>query len=76
MPFGRYPANIKSYRGTSTRDGTNVPGARDRQPCYTCWSSRILRYMAQRSDWVPLTAGLARMEGENATYIRASDNLR
>jgi hypothetical protein len=31
--------------------------------------------MAQRNDWVLLTTGLARMEGENAMYTRASDNL-
>jgi hypothetical protein len=38
--------------------------------------------MAQRNDRVPvddgflLTTGLARMEGENAMYTRASDNSR
>jgi hypothetical protein len=31
--------------------------------------------MAQRNDWIPLTTGLARMEGENARYTRASDKL-
>jgi len=31
--------------------------------------------MAQRNDWVLLTTGLARLEGENAMYTRASDNL-
>ena len=32
--------------------------------------------MAQRNAWVLLTTGLARLEGENAMYIRASDNVR
>jgi len=31
--------------------------------------------MAQRNAWVLLTTGLARMEGENVMYTRASDNL-
>lgn len=31
--------------------------------------------MAQRNDWLLLTTGLARVEGEHATYTRASDNL-
>ncbi len=31
--------------------------------------------MAQRNDWILLTTGLARMEGENAMYTRASDKL-
>jgi hypothetical protein len=31
--------------------------------------------MAQRNAWVLLTTGLARMEGENVMYIRASDNV-
>jgi hypothetical protein len=31
--------------------------------------------MAQRNAWVLLTTGLARMEGENVTYTRASDNI-
>ena len=30
--------------------------------------------MARRSERVLVTTGLARMEGEIATYIRASDN--
>jgi hypothetical protein len=30
--------------------------------------------MAQRNERVLVTAGLARMEGEIAMYIRASDN--
>jgi hypothetical protein len=31
--------------------------------------------MAQRNAWVLLTTGLARMEGENVMYTRASDNV-
>jgi hypothetical protein len=31
--------------------------------------------MAQGNDWLLLTTGLAQVEGEYATYIRASDNL-
>ena len=31
--------------------------------------------MAQRNDWLLLTTGLARVEGEHAMYTRASDNL-
>jgi hypothetical protein len=31
--------------------------------------------MAQRSDWLLLTTGLARVEGEHVTYTRASSNL-
>jgi hypothetical protein len=31
--------------------------------------------MAQRNHHVLLTTGLARVEGENVMYIRASDNL-
>jgi len=30
--------------------------------------------MAQRDNRLPLTTGLARVEGENVTYARASDN--
>jgi hypothetical protein len=30
--------------------------------------------MAQRNNRLLLTTGLARVEGENATYTRASDN--
>jgi hypothetical protein len=30
--------------------------------------------MAQRNNGLPLTTGLARVEGENAMYARASDN--
>jgi hypothetical protein len=31
--------------------------------------------MAQRNDWLLLTTGLVRVEGEHATYTWASDNL-
>jgi hypothetical protein len=31
--------------------------------------------MAQRNAWVLLTTGLARVEGENVMYTRASDNV-
>ena len=31
--------------------------------------------MAQRNNWLLLTTGLARVEGENAMYTRASDKL-
>lgn len=31
--------------------------------------------MAQRNDWLLLTTGLARVEGEHATNTWASDNL-
>jgi hypothetical protein len=32
-------------------------------------------YMAQRNNRLPMTARLARAEGESAVYTRASDNL-
>jgi hypothetical protein len=44
-------------------------------PAGICRSPRSLRDMAQRNDRVLWTTGLARMDGENATYTRASDNL-
>jgi hypothetical protein len=44
-------------------------------PAVICWSPRNLRDMAQRNDRVLWTTGLARMDGEDATYTRASDNL-
>ncbi len=31
--------------------------------------------MAQRNDWLLLTIGLARVEGEHATYTWGSDHL-
>jgi hypothetical protein len=44
-------------------------------PAGSCRPPRNLRDMAQRNDRVLWTTGLARMDGENATYTRASDNL-
>jgi hypothetical protein len=44
-------------------------------PAGICWPPRNLRDMAQRNDRVLWTTGLARMDGEHATYTRASDNL-
>jgi hypothetical protein len=81
MPGRGHPVIASLASGSAEQDdwldrrGTNVPAARDRQPCRYLQAARNLRDMAQRNDRVLRTTRLARMDGENATYTRASDNL-
>jgi hypothetical protein len=53
---------------------TKVPGLADLQPYRPAPGIADPGYMAQRNNRLLLTTGLARMEGENVMYTRASDN--
>jgi DNA-binding NarL/FixJ family response regulator len=65
----------RDWKTGRTAGGPMSPQFVTGSPACICWSPRSLRYMAQRNDWVLWTTGLARMDGENAMYTRASDNL-
>ena len=51
-----------------------VPGGADLQPYLAPGAIADPGGMAQRNNRLLLTTGLARVEGENVMYARASDN--
>ncbi len=59
-----------------TRSRTKVPGAGDPRPCRTAPGITDAESVALRNERVLVTTGLARVEGEIAVYIWASDNSR